>query len=114
MVHSTIYREAVVEVGGGTSNVRMLRASLPKAPGPNGFGSVTITYGFGAPVEGPFVQTVEAVLSDNVQFNFSFFPNPDGLTGVVTCTAVEYDSGQPTDAEFPKDVLIRVEPFVAS
>lgn len=99
---------------GGTSNVRMLQATLTKAPGPTGFGNGTITYGFGAPVQGPFVQVVEAVLSDNVEFKFEFYPNPDGLTGTVTCTATAYESGSPTDEEFPKTVLVRVEPFVAT
>lgn len=93
------------------SNVRMIKATLNKAPGPTGFGRADITYGFSGPIEGPFVQVVESVLSDNVTFTFSFYPNPDGLTGVITGTAIGFESGSPTDEEWPKEVLVRIEPF---
>lgn len=97
--------------GGGTSNVRMIRATVTKAPGPDGFGSVIFNYGYDAPIEGPFVQVVEAILSDNVEFSFTFYPDSNGTQGMVSAIAKLLSDGQPTDTEWPKDILIRVEPF---
>lgn len=98
---------------GGSSNVRMLKVTLNTAPGPAGFGNAPVTYGFGEPVEGPFWNVVLEALSDDYEYKLDFFPNPDGLTGTVTAAATPYDTADPADA-FPRDVLIRLEPFVQS
>lgn len=92
------------------SNVRMLKVTLNKAPGPAGFGSATVTYGFPAPVAGPFTQVMLESLSDDYEYKLNFFPNPDGLTGTITAAAVAYESQDP-DLAFPRDVLVRIEPF---
>lgn len=99
--------------GGGTSNVRMLRATATPN-GPPGFYIATFTYGIPPLTEQPFLQAVVLNPVTDYTYELNTFGSVDLLSAAVGVRVEWAGAGADPGLGGNVDIGLRVEPFVAT